>query len=239
MQYRPYPVVGVISPWNFPLILSLGDAIPALMAGCAVVIKPSEFTPLSPRSSRRGSRRSAAPTCFDVVNGMGETGGPWSTRSTSSSSLAPTGPEDGHAARRRNPDAGEPRAGRQGPDDRSADCRLDAPRTTATGALANTGQICMSIERLYVEEPIYDEFVDSASPRRCASSAREMDGREHGKDVGAMTSPPQAKIVEDHVEDARQAGATVLTGGQRLEGDGDWYQPTVITGADHSMKVMT
>ena len=75
VQYRPYPVVGVISPWNFPLILSLGDAIPALMAGCAVVIKPSEITPLGLAEIVDGWKREiGAPDVFDVVNGMGETG---------------------------------------------------------------------------------------------------------------------------------------------------------------------
>ena len=65
-----------------------------------------------------------------------------------------------------------------------------------------------------------------------------MDGPEHGKELGAMTFPPQTKIVEDHVEDARASGATVLTGGRRGDGPGDWYEPTVLTGVDHSMRVM-
>ena len=75
VHYRPYPVVGVISPWNFPLILSLGDAIPALMAGCAVVIKPSEITPLGLGEIVEAWKGEiGGPDVFDVVNGMGETG---------------------------------------------------------------------------------------------------------------------------------------------------------------------
>ena len=75
VQYRPYPVVGVISPWNFPLILSLGDAIPALIAGCAVVIKPSEITPLGLGEIVEAWKTEiGGPDVFDVVNGMGETG---------------------------------------------------------------------------------------------------------------------------------------------------------------------
>src|SRR4029079_6154969 len=65
-----------------------------------------------------------------------------------------------------------------------------------------------------------------------------MDGREHGSDIGAMTFPPQTEIVESHVEDAREHGARVLTGGQRWGGEGDWYPPTILTDVDHSMKVM-
>ena len=80
IQYRPYPVVGIISPWNFPLILALGDAIPALQAGAAVVIKPSEFTPLGvPRSLRPGRRRSAAPTCSTACWASARPAAPWST----------------------------------------------------------------------------------------------------------------------------------------------------------------
>ena len=115
---------------------------------------------------------------------------------------------------------------------------IDRAANAATwGAFANAGQVCISVERLYVEEPVYDQFVQRFT-EEVRNLNQGMDGREHGKDVGAMTFPPQTKIVEDHVEDARQAGATVLTGGQRLEGDGDWYPPTVLTGVDHSMKIM-
>src|SRR5262249_607632 len=102
---------------------------------------------------------------------------------------------------------------------------------------ANTGQVCMAVERLYVEEPVYDEFLAKFT-EEVGRLKQGMDGREHGQDQGAMTFPPQTKIVEDHVEDARRAGATIVTGGKRLEREGDWYPPTIITDVDHSMKVM-
>ena len=105
------------------------------------------------------------------------------------------------------------------------------------GAFANTGQVCMSVERLYVEEPVYDQFV-TRFVEEVSKLNQGDDGREYGADVGAMTFPPQTKIVEDHVADARENGATVRTGGERIERDGDWYPPTVITDVDHSMKVM-
>jgi acyl-CoA reductase-like NAD-dependent aldehyde dehydrogenase len=105
------------------------------------------------------------------------------------------------------------------------------------GAFQNSGQVCMSVERLYVEEPVYDEFV-----RRLTDEVNTLeigpDGREYGKDIGAMTFPPQTEIVERHVADARERGAKVLTGGERLDREGDWYPPTVIADADHSMEVM-
>ncbi len=113
-----------------------------------------------------------------------------------------------------------------------------AVNATATGALANTGQICMSIERVYVEEPIYDEFVGKLT-EQVQKLRQGRDDRSYAADIGAMTTPAQAKIVSDHVDDAREKGARVLTGGKRKDGPGDWYEPTVIADVDHSMKVMT
>ena len=119
---------------------------------------------------------------------------------------------------------------------KSAD--MDKAVNAATwGSFANSGQICISVERLYVEEPIYDEFVKRLT-EEVGKLNQGMDHERYGSEVGAMTFPPQTEIVEDHVEDARRNGATVLTGGRRLEGEGDWYPPTVIADVDHSMKVM-
>jgi betaine-aldehyde dehydrogenase len=112
-----------------------------------------------------------------------------------------------------------------------------AVNATAWGGLLNTGQICISIERVYVEEPVYDEFVERL--RAKVETLRQgADGDTYTAEVGAMTSPAQVEIVSDHVEDARAAGGKILTGGRRAEGPGDWYEPTVIADADPSMKVM-
>ena len=240
VQYRPYPVVGVISPWNFPLILSLGDAIPALIAGCAVVVKPSEITPLVLTEIVEAWKSEiGGPDVFDVVNGMGETG---SALVDEVDFVQFTGSD--RTAKKVLARAAEtltPVSAELGGKDpmivlRSADVERAANAAT-WGAFANVGQVCISVERLYVEEPIYDEFVERFT-EEVKKLNQGMDGREHGKDLGAMTFPPQIKIVEEHVEDARRSGATILTGGERLRGDGDWYPPTVITDVDHSMKVM-
>jgi acyl-CoA reductase-like NAD-dependent aldehyde dehydrogenase len=240
VQYRPYPVVGVISPWNFPLILSLGDAIPALQAGCAVVMKPSEITPLGLGEIIEAWKTEiGAPDVFDVINGMGETG---SALVDEVDFVQFTGSD--RTAKKVLTRAAEtltPVSAELGGKDplivlRSADIEKAANAAT-WGAFANTGQVCISTERIYVEEPVYDEFM-----RRFLEEVKNLnqgtDGREHGKDVGAMTFPPQTEIVESHVADARERGATVLTGGDRLEGAGDWYPPTVIADVDHSMQVM-
>jgi len=238
--YRPYGVIGFISPWNFPVILSLGDALPALMAGNAALIKPSELTPLTVMEMVRGWREDiGAPDVLDVVNGMGETGG---ALVDESDYVQFTGSErTGKVVMRRAADTLTPVSLELGGKDpmivtRDADIER-AVNATAWGGLLNTGQICISIERVYVEEPIYDEFVDKL--RAQVETLRQgADGATYSAEVGAMTSPAQVDIVSEQVEDARASGARILTGGKRKDGPGDWYEPTVIADVDHSMKVM-
>jgi acyl-CoA reductase-like NAD-dependent aldehyde dehydrogenase len=242
VRYRPYPVVGIISPWNFPLILSAGDAIPALMAGAAVVIKPSEFTPLELMEVIRGWKEEVgAPDVFDFVNGKGDTGG---ALVDEVDFMHFTGSDrTGRIVMKRAADTLTPVSLELGGKDPAivlADADLDrAANATAYGSFVNTGQVCMSIERVYVEEPIYDEFVS-----KLAANVGELrqgtdgPGPKYEYEQGAMTSPAQIEIVSDHVEDAREKGARIVTGGNRLDRDGDWYEPTVIADVDHSMKVM-
>ncbi len=238
--YRPYPVAGIISPWNFPLILSLGDGIPALVAGCALVIKPSEFTPLTLMELVRAWKEDLGdPDVLDVVNGMGDTGG---ALVDESDFIQFTGSErTGKVVMKRAADTLTPvslELGGKDPMIVTKDADLDrAANAAAFGGLLNAGQICLSIERVYVEEPVYDEFVAKLQ-RNVASLRQGADGRTYSAEVGAMTSPNQIAIVSEHVEDARERGARILTGGRRKEGPGDWYEPTVIADADHSMRVM-
>ena len=173
----------MIGPWNFPLILSLDDAIPALVAGCAVVIKPSEFTPLSPwRSSalEGGDRRARRARRGQRV---GETGG---ALVDEVDFVQFTGSErTGKVVMKRAADTLTPvslELGGKDPLIVLADADLErAVNAAATGALANTGQICMSIERVYVEEPIYDEFV-SRLTERVGQLRQGADGRSyHGR----------------------------------------------------------
>jgi acyl-CoA reductase-like NAD-dependent aldehyde dehydrogenase len=239
LVYRPYPVVGLISPWNFPLILSLGDAIPALSAGAAVVIKPSEFTPLSLMEVLRAWKEDiGGPDVLDVVKGTADTGG---AIVDECDFVHFTGSErTGKAVMRRAADTLTPLTLELGGKDpmlvlRDADLER-AANAAAWGGLLNSGQICVSVERVYVEEPIYDEFVDRLV--RKVSTLRQGSDRDYSAEIGAMTTPAQIEIVSEHVEDARRAGARVLTGGKRKDAPGDWYEPTVIADADHSMKVM-
>jgi acyl-CoA reductase-like NAD-dependent aldehyde dehydrogenase len=104
--------------------------------------------------------------------------------------------------------------------------------------MSNSGQICQAVERVYVEEPVYDDFVNRVVEKTRA--LRQGAPGEPGEvEVGAMTWPPQVEIVEKHVSDAVEKGAQIRVGGKRREGQGDFFEPTVLTDVDHSMLCMT
>jgi betaine-aldehyde dehydrogenase len=240
IQYRPHPVVGIISPWNFPLILSLGDAIPALQAGCAVVVKPSEFTPLGLTEVIEAWKQEiGGPDVFDCVHGTGETGG---ALVDEVDFVQFTGSDrTGRKVMARAAETLTPvslELGGKDPMIVLADADVArAANAAAWGSMMNSGQICLSVERIYVEEPAYDEFVNKLTTEvgRLRQGADDLGAP---KDVGAMTSPNQTAIVEEHVDDALAAGARALTGGKRVDGPGDYFEPTVLVDVDHSMKVM-
>jgi betaine-aldehyde dehydrogenase len=240
IQYRPFPVVGIISPWNFPLTLALGDAIPALQAGAAVVIKPSEFTPLGLIEVVEAWKSEiGGPDVLDCVQGTGETG---EALVDEVDFIQFTGSDrTGRKVMKRAADTLTPvslELGGKDPMIVLADADLDRAANAATyGGMMNSGQICISVERIYVEEPAYDEFVQKLT-REVNGLRQGADGRTPESDVGAMTSPNQTAIVAGQVDDALANGARALTGGKRVEGPGDYFEPTVLVDVDHSMKVM-
>jgi len=240
VQYRPYPVVGVISPWNFPMALALGDAIPALQAGAAVVIKPSEFTPLSLIETIRAWKEEiGAPDVFDCVMGTGETG---QALIDNVDFIQFTGSDrTGRKVMARASETLTPvslELGGKDPMIVLSDANLDrAANAAAWGGMFNSGQVCLSIERIYVEEPAYDEFVAKLT-KEVGGLRQGQDGRAYSCEVGAMTSPNQIGVVEEQVDEALAAGARALTGGKRADGPGDYFEPTVLVDVDPSMKVM-
>jgi acyl-CoA reductase-like NAD-dependent aldehyde dehydrogenase len=241
MRYRPLGLIGVIGPWNYPLTNSFGDCIPALMAGNSVILKPSEITPLTSLLMAEGLRECGLPEdVLQIATGRGETGAALveqvdmimftgSTRTGRKVAEA--------AARRLIPSSLE--LGGKDPMVVLADADLERAANFATYySMQNAGQTCISIERVYVEEPIYDEFVAKVSEKVAALRV----GRPTGfgsVDVGAITFPPQLQTITEHVDEAVQKGARVLTGGHTVEGPGRFYEPTVLVDVDHSMKIMT
>jgi acyl-CoA reductase-like NAD-dependent aldehyde dehydrogenase len=240
IRYRPHPVVGVISPWNFPLAMGLGDSIPALQAGAAVVVKPSEFTPLSMIEVVRAWKEEiGAPDVFDCVQGTGEAG---ASLIDNVDYVQFTGSDrTGRKVMARAAETLTPvslELGGKDPMIVLADADVDrAANAAAWGGMVNSGQLCISVERIYVEEPVYDEFVAKLT-KEVSALRQGADGRKPEKDVGAMTSPNQSAIVEDQVNDALAGGARALTGGKKVDGQGDYFEPTVLVDVDHSMKVM-
>ncbi|MDO8211915.1 succinic semialdehyde dehydrogenase [Conexibacter sp. CPCC 206217] len=241
VRYRPVGVVGVIGPWNFPLTNSFGDCIPALAAGNAVILKPSEVTPLTSLLMAEGLRAAGLPDdVFQVATGDGATGSAlidhvdfvMFTGSTKTGKKVME-----RAAKTLTPVGLE--LGGKDPMIVLADADLDrAANAAAYYSMNNGGQVCISIERVYVEAPAYDEFVRKVTDR--VKSLRQ--GRPSGPgsiDVGAVTFPPQLDIIEAHVADAVAKGARVLTGGRAAPGPGMFYEPTVLVDVDHTMSCMT
>jgi acyl-CoA reductase-like NAD-dependent aldehyde dehydrogenase len=240
VAYRPRGVVGIISPWNAPLNLAIGDAIPALLAGNAVIIKPSELAPLGVLRAVEAMRRVLPPDVLQVVIGAGETG---AALVDHVDMICVTGsPETGRrvmerASRRLTPVLLE--LGGKDPMIVLRDADLDrAARAAAWGGCMMTGQVCMSVERVYVEAPVAGSFTE-----KLVAQMRTLRVGPNGAgadiDYGAFTSPRQIEIVERHVEDARARGARVLLGGRRCgDGPGLFYEPTVLAGVDHSMLIM-
>jgi len=240
IRYAPIGVVGVIGPWNYPITNSFGDCIPALAAGNSVVLKPSEVTPLSSLLMEEMLRECGVPeSVFQVATGDGSTGAELVGHVDC---MMFTGSEaTGRKVLRAAADAMIPcylELGGKDPMIVCADADLDrAANAAAFYSMNNAGQVCISVERCYVEAPVYDQFVQKV----VGNVSRLRQGGPSGAgsvDVGALTFPPQLQIVDEHVRDAVEKGARVLVGGHRGEGQGQFFEPTVLVDVDHSMKIM-
>jgi acyl-CoA reductase-like NAD-dependent aldehyde dehydrogenase len=238
--YAPRGVIGIISPWNFPLTMTLGEALPALMAGNAVVIKPSELTPLSARFGAEVAAKAGFPeNLLQVVVGDGSAG---EALIDHADMIAFTGSvETGKKVMRRAAERLIPvslELGGKDPMIVLQDADLDrAAGACVWGALMNCGQICTSIERVYVEAPVYQTFVDKVVDR---VRAIRQGPSENEVDLGAMTSERQLHTIAAQVDEAVGKGAKVLVGGRRHAGlPGYYYEPTVLVDVDHSMSIMT
>ncbi len=241
VRYAPVGVVGVIGPWNYPLVNLFCDAVPALMAGNAAVLKPSEVTPLSAFLVAEMMAECGLPDgVLGVVTGSGQTGEALIDAAdfimfTGSTRTGKRVME--RAARTLTPVSLE--LGGKDPMIVCADADVDRAANAATYyALNNSGQICISVERVYVESPIYDDFVAKVLDN--VKQLRQGPPGEPGTvEVGAITFEPQVEIIERHVLDAQERGAHVAVGGHRKPGPGRFFEPTVLLDVDHSMRCMT
>ncbi len=238
---EPYGVIGIISPWNYPFSIPASEVMSALVAGNAVVLKPSEFTVLIALTLQSLLRRAGLPDdVFHVLPGEGPTGA--ALVKSNIDKLVFTGSV---GTGRRIAQAAAERLlpvvlelGGKDPMLVFDDVDVDVASSAAVwGAFVNAGQACLSVERCYVHEKLYPQFVEA-----CTAKARKLrvgNGMDPATEVGPMISEPQVRIVEAHVEDARVQGARVLAGGTRLRELGPtFFAPTVLADVDHRMRVM-
>ncbi len=238
--YQPLGVVGLITPWNGPVVLAATPLVQALMAGNAVVHKPSEVTPLSALVLASLVEGAGFPKhLYQVVQGDGASGAALIESGVDkiafTGSVA-TGRKVAEAcARRLLPFTLE--LGGKDAMIVCADADLDrAAHGAVLGSCMNTGHYCCGTERVYVVESVYDAFVEKVVAR--TKQLRQADCGEF--DVGSVFWDPQLDIIESHMADAVAKGARVLVGGGRNSAlKGLYFEPTVVTEVDHDMDLMT
>lgn len=239
-QHLPRGVVGIITPWNYPFALPLGDALAALLAGNAVVLRPDPRACLSVLWGLRLLLASGLPAgVLQVVTGDGETVGDAVARQADyvcfTGSTA-TGRKVARSAADRLVDCSLELGGKN-----ALYVRADAPLPLAVdvalrGSFASAGQVCVHTERLVLHDAIADDFL-----RQFVAAVERMRlgvGLEYGYDMGSLFGRDQLRRVTDQVADAVRHGATVLTGGHPRPDLGPWmYEPTVLDGVTAAMEI--
>ena len=239
--HEPYGVIGIISPWNYPFSIPATETLAALVAGNAVVLKPSELTPLIALELQSLLRQAGVPDdVFQVLPGEGATGaalvGSEIDKLVFTGSVG-TGRRIAQiAAERLLPVVLE--LGGKDPMIVLEDADVEVASSGAVwGAFVNAGQTCLSIERCYVHQSLYPAFLDACSEK--ARKLRLGNGLDEATEIGPMIHERQVRVVESQLEDARQRGARVLSGGTRLRELGPtFFAPTVLADVDHGMRVM-
>jgi len=241
VSYHPKGVVGVISPWNYPFILTAGPLAQALMAGNTVVVKPSEVTPNTTLKLREIATRAGIPEdAFLVATGDGRTGAALveslNTDMICFTGSTATGRKIAEiCGRMLKPVILE--LGGKDPMIIFEDANLKrAVKAALWGGISNSGQTCIAVERVIVQESIYEKFIELLK--------QELNQIKQGyyKDevsVGSMAFEKQFQIVMDHIKEAREKGAQIIAGGDRNSSfvNGLFIQPTVITNVKDDMKV--
>ena len=240
IRYEPLGVVANISAWNYPYNVGYNVFLPALIAGNAVLYKPSEYATLTGLAITELMHKAGVPEdVFVCIAGGGEAGqalldlpldgyfftGSYKTGKyiyeTVASKMVPVQLELG------------------GKDPLYVADDVDVQKAVvnaAEGAFYNAGQSCCAVERIYVHQAIYDDFVQAFTEE--VRSYRVGDPKDEGTFIGPLTRPQQLEVLEQQVEDAKRKGGEVLAGGKRRAGEGYFFEPTVISGANHNMSLM-
>lgn len=238
-KWVPYQVAGVVSPWNFPLLLALIDTIPALLAGCSVILKPSEVTPrfIDPLEQTVLEVPELA-SVLKIVRGGAEAGKMVVNLADviCFTGSVPTGRKIAKVCAERLIPAFLELGGKDPAlvlKDADIEVATDAVLRSCAGA---TGQACQSLERVYVAEEIYEPFT-----KRIIEKAKAVTLTTDGKtgQMGPLIFEQQAQKIQDQIDEAIAKGATLHTGGKVQDiGGGLWCEPTVLTDVTHDMSVM-
>jgi len=243
---QPIGVAALITPWNYPVDLLAWKVAPALAAGCTFVAKPPSQAPLAATEFVKAVHDAGLPPgAANVVHGPGSEVGAELVENPISRKIAFTGETEtgrwimAHAAAQIKRVSLE--LGGQSPFIVCKDADLDAAATAcAQRAFSNMGQVCIGVNRVYAAEEIADEFTEKLVER--TSRLRVGNGMDQDVDLGPMFSRAQREKTREHVADALARGAKLLCGGCEPEGEaykkGFFFMPTVLTSADHSMRVM-
>jgi len=237
----PYALVGVISPWNFPLTLALIDAIPALAAGCSVLIKPSEVTPRFIRPLMRAiAEVPQVAAVLSLIEGDGRTGAAMLGHIdfVAFTGSVATGRKVGESAARAFIPASLELGGKDPMLVLASADPVKAAETALRASVLNTGQACQSIERVYVARAIAEPFLAALVAGAKAVRLNVPDIR--SGDIGPFIFAKQAEIVQAQIDDAVAKGARVLAGGrvETIEG-GKYLRPTVLVDVTTDMSLMT
>lgn len=239
-QYVPYQLVGIISPWNYPLILSMIDAITALLAGSAVLVKPSEVTPRFVKPFLAAIAE--VPNLRDVLGyfeGDGETGAATVdlTDMVVFTGSVPTGRKVQERAASQFKTAFLELGGNDPAVVLDSADVVTAAEIIVRGAMENSGQLCCSIERVYAGVEVFDALVKEITARTAAMTLN-TEGLQLGE-LGPIIFERQAKVLQAQLDDAVAKGAKIVTGGKIVEKDGGlWCEPTVLTEVTQDMMIM-
>jgi acyl-CoA reductase-like NAD-dependent aldehyde dehydrogenase len=240
IAHEPLGVVANVSAWNYPYFVGANVFVPALATGNAVLYKPSEFASLTGLAIARLLHESGIPDeVFIPVIGTGEIGAALVRQPVDGvffTGSYGTGKRIAEAVRGRMVRL-QLELGGKDPVYVCEDVDIaSAAAGIADGAFYNTGQSCCSVERIYVHAGIYDAFV--AAFVKEVKGFRLGDPQSDDTYIGPLTRAPQLKVLEQQVADARRKGAKLLAGGKRGKAKGNWFEPTVLAGVDHTMSIM-
>jgi acyl-CoA reductase-like NAD-dependent aldehyde dehydrogenase len=240
--YEPLGVIANISAWNYPYLVGVNVFIPALIGGNAVLYKPSEYATLTGLHIQRLLYLSGIPeACFQVITGKGAVGEYLLDLPLNGYFFTGSYRTGRHIAERVAPKMVPLQLELGGKDPLYVMDDVEDVAKVAEAALEgvvyNNGQSCCAVERIYVHEKVYDQFVESY-----VEQARRMkigDPMKEGTDIGPLSRKEQVSFLGDQLQDALNKGASLLYGGKPLNTKGYFVEPAVLVNVDHSMKVMT